>query len=110
MLRKRFFGDKNGGSSISLNLTKLQSVDSKSSSLKNLSGTFSLKHINEDKVKELTSEENKHDDLADELLRLTSTMKQNFTIAGSVIKEDNQVRLRNIKRYKNFVTSKMQLQ
>lgn len=38
-----------------------------------------------------TNEEHKHDDLAIELLRLTSTMKQNFTTAGTIIKEDNQV-------------------
>ena len=44
-----------------------------------------------DDAKALLNEDEKHEGLAKELLRLTSTLKHNFTTAGSVIKDDNAV-------------------
>uniref|UniRef100_A0A915MJV2 Vesicle transport protein USE1 n=1 Tax=Meloidogyne javanica TaxID=6303 RepID=A0A915MJV2_MELJA len=43
----------------------------------------------EEQVRELLDEEKQHEGLAQELLRLTGSLKQNFTTAGSVLKEDN---------------------
>ncbi|KAL7069971.1 hypothetical protein ACQ4LE_010858 [Meloidogyne hapla] len=43
-----------------------------------------------EQVKELLDEEKQHEGLARELLRLTGSLKHNFTTAGSVLKEDNQ--------------------
>jgi hypothetical protein len=37
------------------------------------------------------AEDDKQEGLAKELLRLTSSLKHNFTAAGSVLKEDNAV-------------------
>ena len=47
----------------------------------------------EEQVRELLDEEKQHEGLAQELLRLTGSLKQNFTTAGSVLKEDNAVTL-----------------
>nr|CAD2153695.1 unnamed protein product [Meloidogyne enterolobii] len=43
----------------------------------------------EEQVRELLDEEKQHEGLAQELLRLTGSLKHNFTTAGSVLKEDN---------------------
>lgn len=92
MVRRRIiWNDKNDDSKLPIKShLSSQSNFIESDLLKNNLASTSHKH-NDNKKNELTSEENKHDDLAFELLRLTSTMKQNFTIAGTVIKEDNQV-------------------
>uniref|UniRef100_A0A1I8BWN6 PALP domain-containing protein n=1 Tax=Meloidogyne hapla TaxID=6305 RepID=A0A1I8BWN6_MELHA len=44
-----------------------------------------------EQVKELLDEEKQHDILLQQLLKLSSSLKQNFTTAGSVLKEDNQI-------------------
>ena len=44
------------------------------------------------------AEDDKHDRLTNEMLQLASNMKQNFTIAGNVIKDDNLVSFYDCKR------------
>jgi len=54
----------------------------------------STKHGREktrDDIASIMSEEERHENLAGELLKLTGQMKENFTLARSVLKEDNLV-------------------
>lgn len=44
-----------------------------------------------DDIASIMSEEERHENLAGELLKLTGQMKENFSLARSVLKEDNMV-------------------
>lgn len=45
----------------------------------------------EDENKSMEQHEEEQQMMAKELLRLTSEMKRNFAVAGTIIREDNQV-------------------
>jgi hypothetical protein len=46
----------------------------------------------DDDAQALLEEDDRQEGLASEMLRLVSSLKHNFTTAGSVLKEDNAVR------------------
>ncbi|KAF7638824.1 hypothetical protein Mgra_00001632 [Meloidogyne graminicola] len=56
---------------------------------KDINKTESRNNSKDEQVRELLDEDKKHENFAQELLKLTYSLKQNFTIAGSVLKEDN---------------------
>lgn len=76
-MRRRLFGDKKteGSKPIELNIVS--------------SSTRS------EDVKLLSKEEVEHENLANELLRLTTSMKKQYQVSGAVIREDNAVFINN---------------
>ncbi|KAI1718710.1 membrane fusion protein use1 domain-containing protein [Ditylenchus destructor] len=80
ILRKRLFGDDT-------NLGEDTARDAKNNPADGLKTAENDNRL--DDMRMYTNEEDRHDLLANELLRLTSTMRHNFAVAGSVLKDDN---------------------
>lgn len=93
MLRRRFFGNKSGAPDESGGSRVLDESGPARPALwrRNNISRAPVDRTEKAETSQLSTEENRHDFLANELLRLTSSMKQNFTVAGTVIREDNEV-------------------
>lgn len=81
-MRKRLFGDKKN---------ELKSESSEQIFPISSSRSFNNKAKKTEDAKLLSHEEVEHEQLANELLRLTTTMKQQFQVSGAVLREDNAV-------------------